>query len=309
MCDGLIPGLRAGVINIYNEMKKNSFILFLLFVNFLPAFSQGNIQVSEKEECESIQQIRSSGLSDILSFQMQNQGISNMTMTQQVGNWNKSSISQQSDGGSAFANQAYSIQQGNSNEMTIGQIGSGNLLLGFQLGYLTAELEDGKKDEQFKNVLESCNPSTKEYDDTETQLLVIGEGNELKVGQNGNKNAIVAIQQGSENSIDANQNGTNNYLVIYQKGKNNEVVGYKQENNSEKVLAETIVQEGEGLILNTSDASKSKPNGNSFIQKGINLTLEVNNQFSNTLGGIEVSQSGRDMKVVIDQSFFSFPTR
>lgn len=290
-------------------MKKVCYIFFFLILNFSTAFSQGNVMVNEKEENESIQQIKTSGLSDILSFQMQNQGVSNMTMTQQIGNWNKSSVSQQSDAGSAFANQTYSIQQGNSNEMTIGQIGSGNLLLGFQLGYITRELEDEKKEDQYKNVLESYCTLPNDNDGTATQSLVIGERNELKVGQNGTKNAIVAIQQGSDNKIDAEQDGTNNYLVIYQKGNKNEVIGYKQENNSSKVLAETIIQEGEGLILNTSDVSKSKPNGNSFIQKGINLTLEVNNQFTNTLGGIEVTQSGRDMKVVIDQSFFSFPTQ
>lgn len=290
-------------------MNKASYLLFLLMLNFFTAYSQGNVLVKETEENESIHQIKTSGLADILSFQMQNQGISNMTMTQQIGNWNKSSVSQQSDAGTAYANQAYGIQQGNSNEMTIGQIGSGNLLLGFQLGYVTNELEDEKKEDQYKIVLESYCTSPNDNDGTETQLLVIGERNELKVGQNGSKNAIVAIQQGSDNKIEAEQNGNNNYLVIYQKGNKNEVVGYVQENNSDKVLAETIIQEGEGLILNTSDVSKSKPNGNSFIQKGINLTLEVNNQFTNTLGGIEVSQSGRDMKVVIDQSYFSFPMK
>ena len=290
-------------------MNKASYLLFLLMLNFFTTYSQGNVLVKETEENESIHQIKTSGLADILSFQMQNQGISNMTLTQQIGNWNKSSVSQQSDAGTAYANQAYSIQQGNSNEMTIGQIGSGNLLLGFQLGYVTNELEDEKKEDQYKIVLESYCTSPNDNDGTETQLLVIGERNELKVGQNGSKNAIVAIQQGSDNKIEAEQNGNNNYLVIYQKGNKNEVGGYVQENNSDKVLAETIIQEGEGLILNTSDASKSKPNGNSFIQKGINLTLEVNNQFANTLGGIEVYQSGSDMKVVIDQSYFSFPMK
>jgi len=281
-------------------MKKIVVFLFPLAFSFYPVFSQN---------ADYIQQIRTSGMTDILSFQTQNQGVSNMALTQQIGDQNKTSVSQQTDAGSAFANQAYSIQQGNTNEMKIGQIGSGNLLLGFQLGYVSTELAGNKENNTFKKVFESSSTSTKANESTDTQSLIVGEVNEMKVGQNGNKNAIVAIQQGIKNSIEADQNGTNNYLLVYQKGKNNEVIGYKQENNSEKILAETIIQEGEGLILNTSDASKSKPNGNSFIQKGINLTLEMNNQFANTLGGIEVTQTGRDMKVVIDQSFFSNPMR
>lgn len=307
MCDGLIPGLRAGDHLNLKTMKKTIIVLLLLMINILQVFSQGNIQINENDE--SIQQIRTSGLADILSFQMQNQGISNMSLTKQMGNLNKTSVNQQSDASSYFSNQAYSIQLGNSNEMTIGQIGSGNLLLGFQLGYITSELVGGNKNDQFKSVIENSSTNASEYENVYNQSIVVGEGNNLKVSQFGNKNAIVAIQQGSENSIEADQNGNNNYLVIYQKGKNNEVVGYKQENISDRALAETIIQEGEGLSLNAFETSKSKPNGNSFIQKGINLLLEVNNQFTNTLGGIEVSQSGHDMKVVVDQSYFSLPMK
>ena len=283
-------------------MKKFFFILYLATVSNLAAFSQMNISVSGGVEDEHIQQIRTSGLSDILSFQMQNQGISNVTVNRQIGDWNKSVVNQQYDGGSAYANQVHSIQQGSSNEMTIGQIGNGNLLLGFQIGYLASEL-DGLKGNQLKSITEINTPKVEDL------TIKAGTGNELKVIQQGEKNAIVAIQQGSDNSIEADQNGVNNYLVIYQKGNDNEVVGFKQENNSTKVLAETIIQEGEGLVLNSTDASKSKPNGNSFIQKGINLSIELNNQFANALGGIEVSQSGKDMKVIIDQSFFPLLTK
>lgn len=307
MCDGLVPGLRAGDHLNLKMMKKTIIILLLIINNILQVFSQGSIQINENDE--SIQQIRTSGLADILSFQMQNQGISNVSLTQQIGNWNKTSVNQQSDVSSYFSNQAYSIQLGNSNEMSIGQIGTGNLLLGFQLGYITSELVLGNKNDQFKSVIENRETSTIEYESANNQTVIVGEGNLLKVSQLGNKNAIVAIQQGSENSIEADQNGNNNYLVISQKGNNNEVAGYKQENISDRPLAETIIQEGEGLSLNAFETSKSKPNGNSFIQKGINLSLEVNNQFANSLGGIEVSQSGHDMKVVVDQSYFSLPMK
>ncbi|MFA5329515.1 MAG: hypothetical protein WC384_17105 [Prolixibacteraceae bacterium] len=289
-------------------MKKIIFILFL-FANFSnSAFSQVNGGNQDKGNHEVIQQVETSGLADILSFQTMNNVVGSFVEIQQVGNQNRANISQQTDAGSAFANQVYSIQQGNSNEMTVGQIGSSNLLLGLQLGYATNEL-DRNTENRFGLGLDTDNAFANGNESKVNQSLIPGEGNELKVDQLGNNNAVVAVQQGSENSIEAGQNGTNNYLVIYQKGKNNEVIGYKQENNSANILTETIIQQGEGNILNATDVSRSKPNGNSFIQNGVNLSLEVNNQFTNTLGGIEVSQTGHDMKVVVDQSFFSFPTR
>lgn len=282
-------------------MKKLFFTLLFAALCSLRVFSQAIVQINHDDE--KIQQIRSTGLSDILTFQTLNQGQSNVVMATQLGNWNKSVVDQQAAGGSNYANQVYSLQQGTNNEMNIGQIGEGNLLLGFQLGYISSELDEKGKIKYPQNVLECCTS------DLGDQSLVQGVGNALKVTQRGDKNAVVAIQQGSENSIEASQDGLNNYLVIYQKGNKNEVVGFRQENNSEKELAETIIQEGDGLILNSTDASKSKPNGNSFIQKGINLSIELNNQFTNALGGIEVSQSGKDMKVVIDQSFFPLLSR
>lgn len=284
-------------------MKKLLFVLFLVALNCVQGLSQDILQVNSASEDEKIKQVRSSGLSDILSFQMLNQGLSNVAEINQIGNLNKTVVSQQYDGGSANANQVYNIQQGTNNEMTIGQVGNGNLLLGFQIGYVETEQCETSKD--------ICSQSILEYGASTGSDLssVEGTGNVLNVNQNGNMNGLVAVQQGSHNSIDANQTGMNNYLVIYQKGNNNEVIGFRQENNSEKTLAETIVQKGDDLSLNSTDASKSKPNGNSFIQKGVNLTIELNNQFANTLGGIEVTQQGKDMKVVIDQSYFPLLTK
>jgi len=289
-------------------MKKIIFILFLFVIFSNSVFSQENGRNQDDEDHEIIQQIKTSGLADILSFQTMNNGVGSFVEIQQVGNQNRANISQQTDAGSAFANQAYSIQQGNSNEMTVGQIGSSNLLLGLQLGYVTYELDRNTRN-QFGSDPDTDNAFARGNENKVNQSLIPGEGNELKVNQLGNNNVVVAVQQGSENSIEAGQNGANNYLVIYQKGKNNEVIGYKQENSSANILAETIIQQGEGNVLNATDVSRSKPNGNSFVQNGVNLSLEVNNQFTNTLGGIEVSQTGHDMKVVVDQSFFSFPTR
>lgn len=283
-------------------MKKLLLILIFAVLSSSGVFSQSIVQVNHDDD-EKIQQIRSSGLFDILSFQTLNQGQSNAVMATQFGNWNKSVVNQQAESGSTYANQVYSLQQGNNNEMNIGQIGVGNLLLGFQLGYITMGHDEKGKNKYPKNLTECCSS------DGGDQSFVQGVGNVLNVTQRGDKNAVVAVQQGSENSIEASQTGSNNYLVVYQKGNNNEVAGFIQENHAEKALAETIIQEGDGLVLNSMEASKSKPNGNSFIQKGINLTIELNNQFTNALGGIEVSQRGKDMKVVIDQSFFPSLTR
>lgn len=289
-------------------MKKITLILFLFAICSHSVFSQGNGKNREKEENEAMQQIRTSGMADILSFQTQNRDVSNLVLTQQIGDQNKASVNQQTEAG--FGNQSYSIQQGTSNEMTIGQIGSGNLLLGFQLGYVTSEL-GRQQGNHYGFGLENGigNAYAYGHGSSDANSVVEGERNKLAITQEGTNNSVISVQQGSDNTISAEQKGTNNYLLLLQKGKNNSITGYSQENTSDRVLFETVIQEGEGLSLNTTDVSKSKPNGNTFIQSGVNLSLQVNNAFANTLGGIEINQTGRDMKVVVDQSFFSFPMK
>ncbi len=179
-------------------MKKIIFILFLFVIFSNSVFSQGNGRDQDKENREVIQQIRTSGLADILSFQTMNNGVGSFVEIQQVGNQNRANISQQTDAGSAFANQAYSIQQGNSNEMTVGQIGSSNLLLGLQLGYITYELDRNTKN-QFGSDPDTDNAFASGNENKVNQSLIPGEGNELKVNQLGNNNVVVAVQQGSEN--------------------------------------------------------------------------------------------------------------
>lgn len=285
-------------------MKKITFILFLFLICSSSVFSQGNGKNREKEENEAIHQIRTSGMANILSFQMQNRDFSNLVLTQQIGDQNKASVNQQSEAG--FGNQSFSIQQGTSNEMSIGQIGAGNSLLGFQLGYITSEL-GRQQGNHFGFGPENGNAYG--HGSSEANSVVEGERNKLTITQEGTNNGVVAVQQGSDNTISAEQKGTNNYLLLLQNGKNNSISGYRQENTSDRILLETVIQEGESLSLNTSDVSKSKPCGNTFIQLGVNLSLQVNNEFANTLGGIEVTQSGRDMKVIVDQSYFSLPMK
>jgi len=282
-------------------MKKIAFILFLFVIFFNSVFSQSNGKNQEKDE--AIQQIRTSGLADILSFQTQNRDVNNMVLTQQIGVQNRASVNQQTEAG--FGNQSYSIQQGTSNEMTIGQIGKDNLFLSYQLGYSTSlESRIGQN-----NLLDFGSTGANILENTSTQSLVSGEGNKQTVNQEGSNNAVMAIQEGNDNTISAGQKGTNNKLLILQNGNKNTVTGYQQENTTATDLFDTIIQEGEGLSLNTTGVSKSKPNGNTFMQNGANLSLQVNNEFANTLGGIEINQTGHDMKVVVDQSYFSFPMK
>lgn len=273
-------------------------------------YSQGVINNTGTENNEAIQQIRNPGNDNVLIFQTLNQAESNYAFSQQIGNQNIASISQQNDAGSSVANQSYNFQVGNSNEMTVGQIGSGNMFISLQLGYATTEL--GKlKENQSGFGLDKGNGNSYAYGHGNSDLnsTVIGERNKLTISQEGTGNSVMAVQQGSDNTISAEQNGTNNYLLLYQKGTNNSINDYKQENDSKKVLFDIVIQQGEGLSLSTTDASKSKQNGNTYIQEGVNLSLQVNNEFANILGGVEIKQTGNDMKVVVDQSYFSFPMK
>jgi len=291
-------------------MKPVSFILLLCLLNSFQCFSQEIINNLSLGTNEAIHQISTNGMDNILSFQTLNQDKSNFVLTQQIGDQNKTGVNQQKDAGTASTNQSYTFQQGNLNEQLVGQIGSGNLLLSFQLGYLANGLP---QNQVIQNVFELGsgigNFSSPGTNNESSGIVAEGDRNKLQVSQDGNNNGIMAVQQGDDNSITAQQKGTNNYLMIFQNGKNNQVTGYVQENSSVNVMYDTIVQEGENLNLHASDASKSKLNGNVFSQSGINLSLQVNNGFVNSLGGIEITQTGKDMKVVVDQSYFSFPVK
>ena len=286
-------------------MKKHILYLIPLLLNCFFAYSQLLINDSQLKTNEAIQQIGTPCMDNILSFQTLNQGISNFVLSRQMGNHNTANINQHNEAGSTYSNRSYSVQSGNSNDLTIGQIGSGNLLLGFQLGYLNTTptlLLSGSKQ---GNALTFLTPTTNEANG----YAMEGVENKLTVSQSGNNNGVLAVQQGIGNTLWAEQTGNNNYLMALQKGTNNTVSGYKQENQSEEILMETIIQIGENISLKTQDASLSKPTGNTFTQTGTNLSLELNNGLLNTAGGVEITQTGHDMKVVMDQSLFSFPMK
>ncbi len=284
-------------------MKKIISYLILLLINYFPCQSQEIINNSRVEPNEAIKQIRTSGIDNITSFQALNRGFSNNVLTWQTGNENKVGISQQTNSNLAMGNQSFTVQTGTSNELSLGQIGTGNVLLGFQLGYLASQTGgyQGSQTEMESGIAPALFPTLG------NRNLVGGEGNKLNISQEGSSNSIMAIQQGSYNSITAQQKGKNNYLSVLQVGTNNAVIGYKQGNESELTLFETVIQLGDHLSLITDGVPNSTPAVNRFTQRGTNLSLQLNSSLLNTGAGVEVNQTGRDMKVVVDQSYFSFP--
>jgi len=120
-------------------MRRNLLFILLCLLNFQVGFSQDIINDLSLGTSESIQQISTGGFGNILGLQTLNQDVSNFVQTQQVGNQNIANINQKNSTGTTSANQSYTFQQGNANELSVGQIGSGNLLLSFQLGYLASE--------------------------------------------------------------------------------------------------------------------------------------------------------------------------
>jgi hypothetical protein len=272
----------------------------------LSVCAQKIINISGSQTNEVIQQIHNSGIDNIMKFQTFNQGLSNNGLTQQTGNQNNATVHQQNGATNDINNQTFSIQAGNSNELNIQQIGSGNLLLGFQLGYLSSL--HGNKTEIKANSWNMDLNYTVNANDANSYLIE-GERNKMNILQNGSNNGVMVVQQGTDNSISAEQLGKNNNLMSLQKGTNNKVIAYKQENNTDHVLYDKIIQMGENINLETIVNSNSALKGNTFIQSGTNLSLQVNNGLSNSVGGIEVNQKGSEMKVIVDQSYFSFPLR
>ena len=287
-------------------MKRFIIYLMIVLLKFMPCYSQDIINNTGTVSNEAIQQISLPGIDDIMSFQNLNRAVSNYVLTQQTGNLNTASINQKSDGNSEMSNQSYTFQSGNSNELTIGQIGSGNLLLAFQLDYISNLLN--QKQQSQANGFSIALPTVGSSADG-NGYVVEGERNKMMITQDGTNNGVMAVQQGSDNTISAEQTGENNYLLALQKGTKNSVTDYKQANKSEDILLDRIIQVGDNLTLKSDEVSKSSVNGNTFIQTGTNLSLEINSELINSAGGIEVNQKGKDMKVVIDQSYFSFPLK
>lgn len=277
-------------------MKTAIIFRIILLMSYLSAFSQEAANNGGSTTNEAIQQIQTPSIDDILVFQTLNRSVGNYVFTQQAGKENQVSINQQNETRSTMSNQAYTFQNGNSNELTIEQNGTENLLIGFQLGFITNTFVRQQNME-----LGDLN--------YRTEFIPDGDRNKIMISQKGSNNGVMAIQEGTDNFISANQNGSNNYLFALQKGENNSVRDYKQENMTVEILYDKIIQVGDNLSLKTDLPSSSSLKGNTFLQTGTNLSLEITNNLLNTLGGVEVNQKGSDMRVIIDQSYFSFPLR
>ena len=287
-------------------MKTAILYLIIVLLNCFPGYSQEIINIPGMQINEAIHQISASGINDIQNFQSLNQGIGNCVLTQQIGNLNKATVNQQKELSAETGNQSFTAQYGNVNELTIEQIGSGNLMLGFQMGShtsLTGSLNDSPMGVENGSIFTSVSPLEG------NGYVVEGERNKMIVSQNGNNNGVMAVQQGTDNILSAEQTGNNNYLLALQQGSHNSVTDYKQTNKSDQISLDKIVQVGDYLSLKADGASTYKPTGNTFMQTGSNLSLEVNSSLLNTAGGVQINQTGKDMKIIVDQSYFSFPLR
>ncbi len=282
---------------------KKTIGLLLILITGVTGFCQEILNNPTTEVIPEVQQIRTAGLDQLLQQQLVQQSSSNYIMTSQTGTGNKAMVNQLNDQSSALSNQSQLIQSGNFNEFTIGQVGSGNILLAFQLGYLS--FNSGVTTTQSLPLIGTLFESL--FSTESSGSLSTGERNKLDLNQSGTGNGAFTLQQGNDNKISAGQTGKNNFLLVLQNGNYNSVEGYLQVNVTEQPLFDSILQNGEHLKLTSSGASDFKLSGNSFIQSGTNLSIQVNNEFLNTTNGVEISQTGRDMEVIVDQSYFSFP--
>jgi len=284
-------------------MKNFIASLLIISMSCISVFSQV-ISNCENGTNKAIQQIRNAGIENIMKYQIWNLNANDYVLLKQFGVQNKANIKQSQTSYNEMNNQSYSIQSGNSNELSIEQTGTGNILLSFQMGYLSSKSSNNselKNDIDFKTWPLIHN--------NENEYLVEGEKNKMNFAQNGNNNSVRAIQQGSNNSISATQQGNFNNLLMIQKGVHNSINDYKQQNISTQILFDKIIQLGENNSLETAGAINGGMLGNNFTQIGTNLSLELNNELLNTTGGVEITQKGTEMKVVIEQSYFSFPMK
>jgi hypothetical protein len=281
-------------------MKKAICILLILWSS--NCYPQVNLNTDGSEFFTQIGQVIKPDFQTILSFQAQNGVNGNYVLSMQLGNQNNAAVHQVNELGNDRSNQVISLQAGNGNEFSAEQIGSGNLVMSVQSAYLS--------NLQSLEVLSQrgiTNPDQWSMPNVgRNQLSFVQEGNENSLSslQQGSYNSIQAHQQGDENSIIAKQFGGYNHLTVTQNGMNNSVAGYIQENQSGSVSSDNIIQNGDNLTLISHDASQYKANGNSFSQSGSNLTLEVNNGLLNSMGGVDIVQTGKEMKVIVDQTYF-----
>jgi hypothetical protein len=247
-------------------------IILLLISLFLLVVINGAGAYGQEHKGITIQQVDCEEYNGVLDIQSQNQDLSNNVTTKQIGEGNQADI-----------NQLFVFQHGDDNSVSATQEGTGNTINSIQVGYMTYGMY-------------MCGG------------YIQGINNQLISTQSGSYNDLFSLQLGYQNYAKINQTGVNNILFLLQKGNNNSVDEYNQTNDDTgHVLHESIIQIGSGHSLSVKDNPDCKQYGNSFYQDGTKLSLHFNNALFNAPGGVEVRQTGHDMKIVIDQSFFSFP--
>lgn len=287
-------------------MKTFIIGLIMIIVNNLSVYSQEINNSNEIGNNKTMQQIQNLAIDNIMKYQAWNRASNNYVFLKQTGEQNKANIKQYEASGTEFSNLSFNIQSGNCNELAVEQIGNGNILFSSQLGYLATN-NTNKRDHQTNH--DNKNWQISLYKSDENAYFIDGERNKMNLIQNGDNNLVQAVQQGTDNSITSTQEGNNNNLLIFQKGVHNTITGYKQQNKTEYSLFDKIIQLGENNYLETNGVSNGGMVGNTFTQTGNNLSLKLNNELLNNSSGIEINQKGTEMKVNIEQSFFSFPMK
>jgi len=270
-------------------------ILALLSVLFLIFDTRGQ---------ENKNQINISEFENSLANQPFNADPTYNSSITQLGNYNTAKLIQtQEQDLISNPNTSNSYQQGNFNLVDLSQKGSENVLYSFQVGYTTPghSTENKVNTQTYATLASVLNLNL-----NSASLFSDGNNNTLISSQEGNSNKLLSIQQGSNNYIHAEQSGNDNNLVAQQVGTNNRVENFMQNNLHGE--SDVISQVGENITLN-SISSSNNLYGNNYSQNGTNLSITLNNSTFNTLGGLKVNQTGHDMKIVIDQSYFSFPLK
>lgn len=248
-----------------------------------------------------INQITTDGMGDYTTAQSLQINPLFVSSISQIGNNNSVKLSQTIEGDIySFPNSANSFQQGDFNLAEITQRGNENVLLSFQLGYLISGLFSTSN-----NQLEAPSQNMLSFSATTNNQFATGKNNTLYSVQEGKSNNILAIQQGDDNYIDVEQSGNDNILIARQVGNSNKVEDFKQ--NSIDGSFDVITQLGDNNTLNFLNESTGVLAENAYSQEGTNLSLTISNNTFSAPGGIIVNQTGRDMKIIIDQSYFSFP--
>ena len=253
----------------------------------------------------SIQQIGSTEIIDVLSIQNANPTFRNMANIQQLGNNNTASINQSATNEFADPNQAQLFQDGSQNMADITQKGGNNQLLTYQLGYLSTKFDQSNTVPVLETLTSYFPLINYVFGDLST-----AENNTVICSQEGSSNGLLTLQVGTDNYISATQTGQNNYLVATQIGQSNHLVDFKQENqSSSEFLLESVTQLGRNNLIEFSGTINGQIYGNSYAQSGDNLAIKLNTSLISSIGGMNITQTGHDMNVVIDQSYFSFPMK